>query len=170
MTGIFKWLDRNLWVLPILVFLAAELVLGIWSAESNRPVLLAAAPLTARQQVHTSLTGSASALLGLALAAVAILTAFAPRPTRAGQPADSETRLVRARTNLSGSLLAASFFLLVLLITATVALALDTEQVGNSAVSTIIEGSSVASILGLLISGLGLALVIAERSRQVDPG
>ena len=57
-----------------------------------------------------------------------------------------------------------------LLITATVALALDTEQVGNSAVSTIIEGSSVASILGLLISGLGLALVIAERSRQVDPG
>ena len=166
MTGIFRWLDRNLWLVPILVFLAAGLALGIWSAVSTKPVLLATAPLTARQQVYTSLTGSSSALLGLALAAVAILTAFAPRPARADQAAASETQLAHARINLIGSLLVASFFLLMILVTATVAIAVDAKPSGNSVITTIIEGSGAASIVGLLMSGLGLALVIAERSRQ----
>ena len=166
MTGIFRWLDRNPWLVPILVFLAAGLALGIWSADSTKPVLLATAPLAARQQVYTSLTGSSSALLGLALAAVAILTAFAPRQSRAGQSDASETRLAHARTNLIGSLLMASFFLLVILVTATAAIAVDAEPAGNSVIMTIIEGSGAASIVGLLMSGLGLALVIAERSRQ----
>lgn len=165
MTGIFRWLDRNPWLVPILVFLAAGLALGIWSADSTKPVLLATAPLAARQQVYTSLTGSSSALLGLALAAVAILTAFAPRQSRAGQSDASETRLAHARTNLIGSLLMASFFLLVILVTATAAIAVDAAA-GNSVIMTIIEGSGAASIVGLLMSGLGLALVIAERSRQ----
>jgi len=166
MTGIFRWLDRNLWLVPILGFLGAELAFGIWSAESTKPFLLAATPLTARQQVYTSLTGSSSALLGLALAAVAILAAFAPRPARAGQSAASEIRLAHARANLIGSLLVASFFLLVSLVTATVAIAVDAKPAGNSVVTAIIEGSGAASIVGLLMSGLGLALVIAERSRQ----
>jgi hypothetical protein len=157
-------LDRNLLLVPILVFLAAELALGIWSAERTKPVLLAAAPLTARQQVYTSLTGSSSALLGLALAAVAILTAFAPRSARAGQSAASETRLAHARTNLIDSLLVASFFLLVILVTATAAIAEEAKSAGNGVVATIIEGSGAASIVGLLMSGLGLA--IAERSRS----
>jgi hypothetical protein len=164
MTGIFRCLDRNLWLVPIVVFLAAELALGLWSAESTKPVLLGSAPLTVRQTVYASLTGSSSALLGLALAAVAILTAFAPRPGRAGQPTASETRLARARANLTGSLLVASFFLLVILITATVAIAVDAKPVGNSVITALIAGSGTASILGLFMSGLGLALVIAERS------
>jgi hypothetical protein len=91
---------------------------------------------------------------------------FGPRPARAGQQTQNEAGLTRARTNLVGSLLVASFFLLVILITATLALAVDSRHIGNSAVTPIIEASVVASVLGLLLSGLGLALVVAERSQQ----
>ena len=165
MIALFR-IDRHLWSVPILVFLVTELALLVWSATSRGPVLLAAAPADSRQQIYSSLTGSSSVLLGLALAAVAILTAFGPRAARAGVQARSETQLARARTTLVGSLLVASFFLLVVLITATLALAVDSKHIGNGAITTIIEGSVVASVLGLLIGGLGLALVIAERSQQ----
>lgn len=147
------------------MFIILEATITVWSAISPAPVLLAAVPLTARQQVYTSLTGSSSALLGLALAAVAILAAFGPRPAPAGQ-SRREAQLARARTNLIGALLAASFFLLVLLITATVALAMDARVSGNGAVTSLIESAGTASVVGLILSGLGLTLVIAERSRQ----
>jgi hypothetical protein len=159
-------IDRHLWSIPLLAFGVTELVLSVWSAESHRPVLLAAPPQAARQQVYASLTGSSSALLGLALAAVAILVAFGPRLSRTGGQTQNEKSLARAREGLIGSLLVAAFFLLVVLITATLALAVDPRHAGNSVLTTIIEGSGVASVLGLLVSGLGLALVIAERSRQ----
>jgi hypothetical protein len=90
---------------------------------------------------------SAGALLGLAVAAVAILAAFGPRPAPTGQPSRSERRLARARTIIAGSLLAASFFLLVAVITATVALAVDVRNTGNSAITTLIEASGIASVV-----------------------
>ena len=134
--GFLQWVDRHLWSLPVLIFLLAELAFGMWSAMSSKPVLLAAAPLTARQAVYSSLTGSSSALLGLAVAAVAILAAFGPRPAGPGQPSRSERSLARARTIIAGSLLAASFFLLVVVITATVALAVDVRNTGNRTASS----------------------------------
>lgn len=166
MIGVLRWVDRNLWLIPLVVFLLAALGLSVWSAESRTPVLLAAASRATRQQVYSSLTGSASALLGLALAAVAILVAFGPRLDRPGQATESEVRLARARTNIAGSLLTASFFLLVILVTATAALAVDAKHAGNNAVAAIIGASGIASVLGLLVGGLGLALVIVERSRM----
>lgn len=166
MKALRRWVDRNLWSVPVLVFFFLELALSVWSATSRTPVLLAAAPMSARQQVYASLTSSSSALLGLALAAVAILAAFGPRPVHAGQQARGEARLARARAGLIGALLAASFFLLVVLITSTVALAVDAKATGNCTVTTLIESAGVASVIGLVLSGLGLALVIAERSRQ----
>src|SRR5580658_2135584 len=133
--GFLRWVDRHLWSFPVLVFLLAELGLGVWSAVSSKPVLLAADPLSARQAVYSSLAGSSSALLGLAVAAVAVLAAFGPRPARTGESSRSERRLARARTIIAGSLLAASFFLLVVVITATVALGVDGRNTGNSAIT-----------------------------------
>lgn len=147
------------------MFLLSGLGFGLWSAVSSKPVLLAADPLTARQAVYTSLTGSFSAILGIALATVAILVAFSPRPGPTGAPTKTERDLVRARTIVTGSLLMASFFMLGVVITATIAEAVDLKPVGNSAITTAIEASGVASIVGLLIGGFGLALVIVERSR-----
>jgi hypothetical protein len=165
MTRIVKWLDRNIWVALILLFLIVEVAFGIWSVTSKAPVLLAAASPTVRQQVYASLAGSSSALLVIALAVVAILAAFDPRPASPGRPAAEERQQTRARTTLVGSLLMASFFLLVILVTATIALAVDSQQAGNAAIAVLIEGASLASVLGLLMGGVGLALVIAERSR-----
>jgi len=54
------------------------------------------------------------ALLGLALAAVAILVAFGPRPVCTSEKAQAEKRLARARAALVSSLLVAAFFLLVI--------------------------------------------------------
>jgi hypothetical protein len=45
----------------------------------------------------------------------------------------------------------------VILLTATVAIAVDAKSAGDGVVTTIIEGSGAASIVGLLMSGLGLA-------------
>jgi hypothetical protein len=147
------------------VFLLGELVFSVWSVWSPSPVLLAAAPLTARQAVYASLTGSSSAILGIALATVAILVAFGPRPGPTGTPTKAELDLAHARTIVTGSLLAASFFMLVIVITATVAEAVDVKPVGNTAITTLIEASGIASVAGLLVGGVGLALVIVERSR-----
>jgi len=162
--AVLRWVDRHLWSVPVLIFVLAGLGLGLWAAVSTRPVLLAAAAPSSRAAMYSSLTGSSSALLGLAIAAVAILTAFSPRPTRSGEPSRSELRLARARTIITGSLLAASSFLLVLLVTATVAVAVDVQPAGNGAITTLIEASGVASVAGLLVGGFGLALAIIERS------
>ena len=164
--GFLRWIDRHLWSLPVLVFLLCELAFSSWSAVSNRPVLLAAAPLTARQAVYSSLTGSSSALLGLAVAAVAIIVAFGPRPAGVGTPGRSEGKKAEARTTIAGSLLAVSFFLLVAVIAATVALAIDVRSTGNSAITTLIEASGISSVVGLLVGGFGLALIVVERSRS----
>jgi hypothetical protein len=115
-------------------------------------VLLAAAPLTARQALYSSLSGSSSALLGLAVAGVAILAAFGLRPL-VGHPSQRELRPARARVIIARSLLAASFFLLVLAIAATIGLAVDVQHTANTSVTTLIEASGIASVIGLLIGG-----------------
>lgn len=164
--GLLRWVDRHLWSLPVLVFLLSGLGCGLWSAEHNQPTLLAAAPVATRQTVYSSLTGSSSALLGLAVAAVAILAAFSPRPTPIGEPGERERRLARARTIIAGSLLIASFFMLIVVITATIGLAMDTKKNGSSLIVTLIEASAFASVIGLIVGGVGLTLVIVERSRK----
>ena len=55
---------------------------------------------------------------------------------------------------------------LALVCVATVALAVDVRNTGNSATTTLIEASGIASVVGLLVGGAGLAFVIVERSRQ----
>jgi uncharacterized membrane protein len=163
---VVRWIDQHLWSIPILLFIATELALAIWTAASPKPLLLAAAPLVTRQAIYSSVAGSSSALLGLALAAVAILAAFGPRPTQTAAEAKREASLTRARNNIIvGSLLTASLFLLMLLVTATLALAVDSKHSGNSAITVMLEGAGPASVVGLLVSGVGLALVIVERSR-----
>jgi hypothetical protein len=163
--GLFRWIDRHLWSIPVLVFLVTELGLSVWSAASSRPVLLAAASPTTRQTIYSSLTGTSSTFFGIAVAVVTILVAFAPRTNSQGQTTARERTLARARTIVVSSLLASSFFLLVIVITATVALGADSKPRGNTAITILIEASGTASVSGLVVGGIGLALVIIERSQ-----
>ena len=48
----------------------------------------------------------------------------------------------------------------------TIALAVDVRAIGNSVVTSLVEASGCASVSGLLAGGLGLALVVVERSRR----
>ena len=51
-------------------------------------------------------------------------------------------------------------------IMATVAFAVDGQPTGYSAITALIEASGIASVVGLLVGGSGLAFVVVERSRQ----
>jgi hypothetical protein len=128
-------------------------------------VLLAAASPTTREAIYSSLTGTSSTLFGIAIAVVTILVAFAARMNSQGQMTARERALARARTIVVGSLLASGFFLLVIVITATVALGVDSKPRGNTAITTVIEASVIASVSGLVVGGIGLALVVIERSQ-----
>jgi hypothetical protein len=159
--GCIRWIDRNLWSVPVLVFLATELAFGLWAAASKKPILLAAAPVASRQAIYSSLTGSASAFFGVALAVVAILVVF-PRLAATSR----EEVLARARTTVVGVLLTASFFMAMVVVTATIGIPVDVKPGGNTAITTLLEASGFASVVGLLVGGCGLVLVIVERSRQ----
>lgn len=161
-----RWIDRNLWSTPVIVFLMACLGFGVWSAASSKPVLLGAASPTTRQAVYSSLAGTSGTLFGITVAVVTILVAFAPRADPTPQGIHAEHGMTQARTIVIGSLLTASFFMLVVSIAATIGLAVDSKPAGNSAITTLVEAAGIAGIIGLLVGGAGLALVIAERSRQ----
>ncbi|MFI7332827.1 hypothetical protein [Micromonospora aurantiaca (nom. illeg.)] len=164
------WIDRKPWTIPVIAFPIAAVLLTAWSHLSDQPVLLSASDKATRQQVYSSLTGSSSALLGFAIAAVAILAALAPR--RPDNPSDrarnsevaQEKNAARARTKVIWTLLATSLFLLVILVTASIAIAVDTRSVGNPLITVVIASASFASIAGLLFGGLGLSLAVVERS------
>lgn len=163
------WIDRNLWSVPALVFLLTEAVLLSLGAASRIPILLCSAKPEIRQQLYSSLSSTASSLLGFAIAAVAILAAFNPRrksTNNLGRP--SEKQLSRARGYVSVSLLATALFLLILLVTVTFALSLEPKKNGSLGLTSIVLSSATASLVGLLASGVGLALAIVERTQEVD--
>lgn len=47
-----------------------------------------------------------------------------------------------------------------------IALPVDAKDAGNSAIASIVHGAGIASVVGLVVSGAGLAFVVVERSRQ----
>ncbi|GIF75298.1 hypothetical protein Asi02nite_48160 [Asanoa siamensis] len=104
-------------------------------------------------------------MLGFVMAAVAILAAFGPRAGTSHAMQGAERRFARARGHIIVSLLATGAFLLVLLVTASLALATDTKPDGNPFVLVVLLGSAVASTVGLMLSGLGLSLAVIERSK-----
>jgi hypothetical protein len=131
---LFDSIDRNLWSIPVLVFMTTWAGFGLWGAASPKPVLFAAAQPTVRAAVYSSLIGSASAFFGAALAVVAILVVF-PRLAAT----TTEDALANARTQIVGVLLMSSGFMLMVVITATIALATDVKTVGNSVITTLVE-------------------------------
>ncbi|MEU9874336.1 hypothetical protein AB0C87_41500 [Actinomadura sp. NPDC048021] len=158
------WLDKNLWAIPTIPFVAFEVSLAGIHLTGHGPVLLAMVSTSARQETYASLTNTASALLGFTIAAIAVLAAFPPRPSNNAAQRASEQRLSAARTKLMASLLATSFFMLTLLITSTVALAVDSKKVGNPLLVALVQGSALAVVFGLLVGGVGVLFVLLERS------
>lgn len=162
---IASWFDRNLWAISILVFAIAEFGLSLWSYLSDKPVLLASLAPSLRQPVYSSLTGTTSSLLGFVITAIAILAAFGPRAPKDALEDSKERRMARARDRITVSLLAAAMFLLALLILASFGIATDTRRVGNWLLNILSLGAACASLVGLLISGAGVALAVLERNR-----
>jgi ABC-type transport system involved in cytochrome bd biosynthesis fused ATPase/permease subunit len=161
-----QWLDRNLWIIPLLVFLIAEGVLvGIRAFGTDEPLLASVDPEN-RKEIYSSLTGSSSGLLGFALAAVAIMAAFGRREASTQETRERENRLAGARTGISKVLLSTSVFLMVILVAATAAIGMDNDKAGSFALTSVITSAAASSLVGLLVSGAGLTLSLMERSRE----
>lgn len=160
-----KWLDRHLWTIPVILFVAVEVALVALHSSSPQYLLAAVAP-DRRKDIYSSLTGSSSGLLGFSLAAVAILVAFGKRSTTRREERVREEKLAKARTGISKLLMVTSFFLTALLAFSTVGLGIDTGKVGNVFVTSVVFSSAISSVIGLLVSGSGLALSLVERSKH----
>ncbi|MER6191984.1 MULTISPECIES: hypothetical protein [Streptomyces] len=161
-----QWLDRHLWALPIFIFALVEAGFIAGNFASNDAFLLASLKAESRKEIYSSLTGSSSGLLGFALAAVAIMAAFGRRNASTPEDHGREDRLAEARVGISKILLATSVLLMVILVTATLAIGIDDDKVGGFAITSIITSAAVASVIGLIVSCAGLALSLTERSRQ----
>lgn len=160
------WLDQHLWILPFLVFLVGEAILIILHFSKSNAFFLAAADADRRKDIYSSLTGSSSGLLGFALAAIAIMAAFGRRAAATQESRDRENSLAHARVGISKILLATSIFLMIILITSTVAIGVDDGKIGSFVLTSTITSAAVASLTGLLVSGVGLTLSLMERSRE----
>jgi len=160
-----NWIDRNLWVVPTIMFLLVEVALFIWSKASSKPFLLSSLAPSLRQPVYSSLTGTASALLGFVIAAVAILAAFGPRTPKTASAQALEKQIAAARDRIVALFLVTAVFLLLVLVVATIGIATDTRKVGNPVINLFTMGGSAASLFGLLVSGATVTLAVLERSR-----
>ncbi|MEU9973715.1 hypothetical protein [Streptomyces sp. NPDC051014] len=156
-------LNRNWWVIPIITFIGAEAASVVMQTITG-PRLMGAIKPDLRKDIYSSLTGSSSGLLGFALAAVAILAAFAPKVDATGRDRRREQNLARARNDIAKCLLVTSAFLMMVLVASTVAIGADVSQKANVPISTVVVSAGFASLVGLLISGLGVTLSILERN------
>jgi hypothetical protein len=161
-----KWLDRHLWSIPVITFAIVLMAFTVWAGASDRPVLISALGAMHRQQLYSSLTGTAGSLLGFSIASVTILAAFGPRATTGRADSAREERLAKARSDVMILLLVTSGFLLALLISGSLSLAMDTAQTGSQVASVSVASLSLASVTGLLVSGFAMTLVVVERSRN----
>jgi hypothetical protein len=161
-----KWLDRHLWILPFVIFAAVEAAMIAVRYWKSKEFFLAAVDADSRKEIYSSLTGSSSGLLGFALAAVAIMVAFGRRAAGTPEVRARENRLAEARVGISKVLLVTSVFLMIILVTATVAIGVDDGKTGSFPLTSIIVASAVSSLTGLLVSGAGLTLSLMERSRE----
>ncbi|HEY1211990.1 MAG TPA: hypothetical protein VGE93_00020 [Bryobacteraceae bacterium] len=158
-----KRLDKSLWLLPIGLFLLAEITLcGFYFA--NDSLLIAAIGPSTRKDLYSSLTGSSAALLGFVLAAVTILASFGLRDTKSAESHRREVRMTSARTIIVKCLLATAALLMLILICATVGLAIDVKKHGNIGLTSLTASASFGSLVGILVSGGGLTLAVMERN------
>lgn len=161
-----QWLDQHLWALPIFIFSLVEIGFITGHLVSNEAFLLASLKVESRKEIYSSLTGSSSGLLGFALAAVAIMAAFGRRTGNTDDDRRRENTLAEARVGISKILLATSFLLMVILVTATLAIGIDNQKSGSFFITSVITSAATASVIGLMVSCAGLALSLTERSRQ----
>lgn len=164
--SIRQWLDRHLWVLPILVFLIIETAFIATRFLKNGAFLLAQLDTENRKEIYSSLTGSSSGLLGFALAAVAIMAAFGRRTASTPDQHNRENRLAEARVGISKILLATSVLLMVILVASTLAIGIDDSKTGSFTLTSIVTSAAISSVMGLLVSCAGLTLSLAERSQE----
>lgn len=161
-----RWIDRHLWALPIIIFVITEVGFILAHSLKGDALLLARLDAGRRKDIYSSLTGSASGLLGFALAAVAIMAAFGRRSVAAPEERERENRLADARVGISKILLATGVLLMVILVAATVGIGVDDRKVGLFSLTSVVMAAGFSSVIGLLVSCAGLTLSLVERSRE----
>ena len=157
-----KWLDEHPWFVPVLAAAAAGAVAILYPHLTDSS--LSFTNSSVRQQVYGSLAGSSSSLLGFLLAAVTVLAAFGKRSSGTPQARIREDRLAVARTKLVVLLLVAAFFMFVVLVSASLALALSSQPGQLALLDGLIISSVAGGLVGLVFGCIALGLAVAERN------
>lgn len=155
-------IDRS-W--PLVIVLAAgggSLALQIvWSELSNGPVLIGRLDRGTRGILYGSLATSAAALLGLTIAAIAILLTLDD-----GRASVAEMQKLTAWEILNRTLLAAATFLGLDLLVSTVALGIDSGTNPNAYFEGTALVVSVVAFCELAVGGIAFALVVLNLTKR----
>lgn len=127
----------------------------IWSELSNGPVLIGRLDPGTRGILYGSLATSAAALLGLTIAAIAILLTLDDNRTSV-----AEMQKLTAWEILNRTLLAAATFLGFDLLVSTVALGVDSGKHTNGYFEGAVLAVSVVAFCELAVGGIAFALVV----------
>jgi hypothetical protein len=133
----------------------------VWSQISAKPVLIGRLNPGTRAILYGSLATSAAALLGLTIAAIAILLTLDDGRTKV-----AEMQKLSAWSILNKTLLAAATFLGVDLLVSTIALGVDSDHGANGYVEGLVLAVSVVAFCELAVGGLAFALVVLNLTRQ----
>ncbi|WP_143035840.1 hypothetical protein [Lentzea fradiae] len=163
--SILRWIDRNLWSVPLSATFLSFATMLIWELIDSTPTLLAGAKMSARQQVHSSLASSSGSLLGFTIAAVTILAAFMPRNASGKVNIATEKNLAKSRNLIIGTLLTTAALLMMVLVFSTILLASDQADIAPTVLIMINLACAFGAAIGLLTGGAGLALAVVERNR-----
>jgi hypothetical protein len=143
----------------LIVFVALRVV----SLVHDGPLLLAGADPDHRVALYSQFSGSAAALLGIALTILAILLALPERPS---------VNLIRASDTwprLSALLLSVGLLALIALVASHVGAAVDNRSSGKEWLEQVLLASAAIAVVALLVAGLTFWLVLTEANKPVDP-
>jgi uncharacterized membrane protein YjgN (DUF898 family) len=157
----WRTIDRNLWTLPLLVFVLSGGLVVIFDWRFHLPISFTSTPL--RQQFYSSLTGSSSSLLGFLIAAVTIIAAFGRRYQATASEGRREDALATARAQIIILLLIAAMLMLFVLLAATVALSMSNSPNRLYVLDGLIIASSTAALVGVVTGAVALGLAVIER-------
>jgi hypothetical protein len=148
----------------VVIFVFAGVAVGtaIWTHTSEHPVLLAQAAPENRSNWYSTAASNAGALLGLVIAALAVLVTLPDRPRI------EVLRRYKAWSSLLWTMIATLAMLALTLVLASAGQVIDVHKEPTEWLANVATAAAVASFVGIVVSGLAFALVIVIAGKTTE--
>lgn len=155
-------LDRP-WSILGGVFVVATSAALACSAAADKPLLLDRAGVDHRTTIYGMLANTAVVGLGIAITALAILVALPDRPGA------EKLRENGVLPGIQRDLLATAVLCLALLVSSSIAAAMDRSVEGSAWLSAVLIGLAVATVFSVCIVGVAFGLALQRADEPEDP-